>query len=155
MFFLFLFSSLDLLIFDMRIFFHGRLHHSSTVPNYVSIVVAFVTFNIIVDTSISYLSISCIISTVYSLMPKIVARKTITEKETLIPGRKGSSLKWRSLRCFLVMSWLIMVFYSTIGILWTICMNFRSFFSLSWYFETLFFFNVFLLVVIHNTCLVT
>ena len=110
MVFLFLFSSPNLLIFDMSILFHGTLHHASIVPRYVSIVVAFVTFNIIVDTSIPFLSISCISSTIYSLMSKIVARKTITRKEKLILGSKGSSFKWRSLRWFLFISWLIMIF---------------------------------------------
>jgi len=133
-------------------FFHGRLHNKSTIPSYVSIIMAFVKLKIIIYTSIPYLSISFISSTIYYVQN--CCKKKKTQEINLIPGRKGSCLKWRSLRLFFVMYWLIIVFYFAIGILWTTCMTLSSFFKLCWYFETIFFLNVFMLVVMPNTCLV-
>jgi hypothetical protein len=82
--FSFLFSYPNLLILDINVFLHGRLHHASKIMGYMSIVVAFVTFNIVGI----HINISSIRSTFNNFMSKVITSQTITRKETLIPGRK-------------------------------------------------------------------
>jgi hypothetical protein len=83
------FYSPNLIVHDVSVFFHGKLHYASTIMSYVSIAMAFVTFNIVWGhINISCLNIFSIHSTIYNFMSKIITSKTITRKETLIPGRK-------------------------------------------------------------------
>jgi hypothetical protein len=79
--FLFFLSSPNLLVHD------GGIHHASTIMSYVSIVVEFVTFNVVGGhINISFLNISSISSAIYNFMSKVITSKTITIKEALIPG---------------------------------------------------------------------
>jgi hypothetical protein len=77
----FFISSPNLLVSDINVFLQGRLHHVSTITSYISIVVAFVTFNIVRgNINIYCLNISSIWSAIYNFMSKVITIKTITGK---------------------------------------------------------------------------
>jgi hypothetical protein len=79
--FLFFTSFPSLLVSAISILFHGRLNHVSTISSYVSIVVAFVTFNIMWShICISCLIISFINPAIYNFMSKVSTIKTMTIK---------------------------------------------------------------------------
>ena len=68
----FLFSYPYFLIYDISIVFHGSIDHASTITSYVSIVMTFVTFNVMWGhISISFLNISFIIPAICNLMGKV------------------------------------------------------------------------------------
>ena len=91
--FSFFLSFPNLLIFDINVFFHGSIHHASTIMSYVSIILAFVTLNIVWRHIIIYfLNISSISPSIYKFMSKFSIIKTITIKEICIPGSELSSL---------------------------------------------------------------
>jgi len=93
--FLVFFSSPSIPVFDINFFLHGGIYHASTITGYVFIFVAFLTFNVKWGhISISCLNNSSICSTIYKLMSKVMTIKTMTIKETFIPGSV-----WSSLRC--------------------------------------------------------
>jgi hypothetical protein len=74
MVFLFFFSSPNFIVFDISVFFYERLHHASTITSYISIIVSFVTFNIIR----SHIIISCLKiysthSAIHRFMSKVIA----------------------------------------------------------------------------------
>jgi hypothetical protein len=89
MFFLPLFSSPKLLVSNISIFVHGGLYQASIILRYLTIIVAFVTPNIMWGhISISCLNISSIYSAIYNFMSKVSIIKTITIKETSISENK-------------------------------------------------------------------
>jgi hypothetical protein len=75
------------LISDISVLFHGSIDHASTITNYVSIVMIFVTFNVTWGhIGTSCLNISFIILVIYNLMSKISTVKKMTIKEICIHG---------------------------------------------------------------------
>jgi hypothetical protein len=77
----FLFSYPYFLIYDINILFHGSIDHASTIIGYVSIVMTFVTLNVMCDhIGTSCLDISFIIPSICNLMSKVSTIKTITIK---------------------------------------------------------------------------
>ena len=73
----FLFSYPYFLISDISIVFHGSIDHASTITGYVSIVMTFVTLNVIGTVC---LNISFIIPAICNLMSKVSTIKTMTIK---------------------------------------------------------------------------
>jgi hypothetical protein len=79
--FLFFLSSPNLLVYDINVFLDEIIHHASTITRHMSIVVEFVTFNIVGGhINISCLNISSIHSAVYNFMYKVITSKTIIKK---------------------------------------------------------------------------
>jgi len=77
----FFFSFPNLLISYMSVFFHKSVHHASTIMSYVTIIVAFVTFNVMWDhIRIFCLNISSIRRAICNFMSKINTIKTMTIK---------------------------------------------------------------------------
>jgi len=91
LFFLFFFPSPNFIVHDIIVFLHVILHHTSPIMSYVSMVVAFVTFNIVERRiNISFLNIYSTRSTIYKFMSKFITSKIVTRKETWIPGSEFS-----------------------------------------------------------------
>jgi hypothetical protein len=82
----FVFSYPYFLIYDIHVLFHGSINHAYTITSYVSIVMIFVTFNVMWG----HIGISClnifILPAICNLMSKISTIKTMTIKEICIPG---------------------------------------------------------------------
>jgi hypothetical protein len=74
------------LISDINVLFHGSIDHYSTITDYVSIVMKFVTLNFMCGhIGTSYLNIYFIIPAIYNLMSKISKIVIMTIKEICIP----------------------------------------------------------------------
>jgi hypothetical protein len=83
----FVFSYPYFLICDISVLFHGSINHASTITNYVSTIMTFVTFNVTWGhICTSCLNISFIIPAICNLMSKISTIKTMTIKQICIPG---------------------------------------------------------------------
>jgi hypothetical protein len=77
----FLFFYPYFLISDINILFHGSIDHDSTIIGYVSIVMTFVTLNVMCDyIGTVCLNIYFIIPSIYNLMSKVSTIKTMTIK---------------------------------------------------------------------------
>ena len=77
----FVFSYPYFLISDINVLFHGSIDHSSTITSYVTIVMKFVTFNVMSShIGISCLNISSISPTICNFMSKFSTIKTMTIK---------------------------------------------------------------------------
>jgi hypothetical protein len=77
----FLFFYPYFLISNISTVFHGSIDHASTITSYVSIVMTFVTLNVMCDhIGTVYLNISFIIPLICNLMSKVSTIKTMTIK---------------------------------------------------------------------------
>ena len=72
----FVFSYPQFLTYDISVLFHGSIDHASTITSYVSIVMEFLTSNVMWG----HIGISFIIPAIYNLMSKVSTIKTMNIK---------------------------------------------------------------------------